>query len=368
MRIQENVSMAPLTTFGVGGPAKYFITIENADEVKETFAYSRELENNADVFVFGGGSNIVVSNRGFDGVVLNMDNKGIDVVKETGDDVFIEVASGEVWDDVVGFAVEHSFWGIENMSYVPGRMGAFAVQNVGAYGQEASEVVESVFVYDREKEETKVLSKNECKFEYRKSIFNSSEKGKYIILKTTLKLSKTPNPNIDYVDVKNYFEKHNITNPTIRQIRDAIIDIRKRKFADPDKIGTAGSFFKNLYISQDEYAVMRKRVLKTHGREKADMLEEIKNKFPSDGNIKIPTAFIIDKICELKGARIGGAMVSETQALAIINPEKKATSDDVMRLIQLVRKKVYESTTIQLDVEPELVGFAKEELSELFSL
>lgn len=366
MAIQQNVPLAPLTAFGLGGPAAYFVSIEKESDITEALQFSRD--NNLDIFVFGGGSNMVVSDRGFNGMVLSIDNKGIDIINETDDHAYIKVGSGEIWDNVVAFAVERNWWGIETMSYIPGKTGAFSVQNVGAYGSEASEVVERVTVFDREDQTLKELSNADCEFTYRNSLFKTNAKGRYIILETVLKLSKKPQPNTEYVDVKNYFADHNITDPTIQQIREAIISIRQKKFADPAKVGTAGSFFLNLYISQDEYAAMHKKVMEVYGEEKAGLLEEIKNKFPVDAGIKIPTAFIIDRICELKGTRVGGAIVSETQALAIINPEKNATSDDVLALIQKVRQAVYDATTIKLDVEPELVGFTNQELDAMRSI
>ena len=366
MNIQKNIPLAPLTTLGVGGPAKYFVEIEKNEDMVEALAFARK--NNLDIFVLGGGSNMVVSDNGFDGLVVSINNKGIKIVEETDDSVFVKVASGEIWDNVVKCAVEREWWGIENLSYIPGKMGGFAVQNVGAYGVEASEVVDSVVVYDFSDEETKTLTNDECGFAYRRSMFNSTDRGRYVILETILKLSKTPHVNADYVDVKNYFKEHEITDPTIQQIRNAIIDIRKRKFADPKHIGTAGSFFKNLYVSQDEYMKLRERILDKYGQEKVDTLDDLKNKFSKGDTVTVVTGFLMDKVFNLKGMSIGGAQVSPTQVLAIINPEKKATSVDIMSLIKKLRVIFYENTGIELGVEPELVGFTKEELDNYLAL
>ena len=355
MNTQENIQLNSLTTFGTGGSARYFVVIENEGELEEAFAFAAE--KSLEVFILGGGSNIVLADNDFDGLVLKISLKGINIIDSNqGDVVLVKVAAGEVWDDVVDFAVDNGLWGIENLSAIPGSAGAFAVQNVGAYGQEASQVVDSVRVFDRNDNKIKTLTADECQFQYRSSIFNSSQKNRYIILETALLLSKNPQPKIEYPDVITYFEKQNISNPKLLDIRKAIVEIRNSKFPNLESVGAAGSFFKNLYLTEDEYHRMYDKI-KLNNPEVLTELENLKNKFQNGNSIKIPTAFLIDQVCGLKGTQIGGAMISNTQALAILNPEKEATSEDVMALIDLVKKCVHDNTGQSLSVEPDLVGF-----------
>jgi len=356
MNIQENVKLNALTTFGTGGLAKYFVDVATEDDLVDSFDFA--IENGLEVFVLGSGSNIVFSDKGFDGLIIKMSIKGIDFVNSNKENqVLVRAAAGEVWDDVVGFAVKNGFWGIENLSSIPGTAGAFAVQNVGAYGQEAAQVVYSVRVFDRQSKDIFTLEASRCQFSYRSSIFNSTEKGRYIILETTLCLHANPQPMIEYPDLIAFFAEKNISNPSLSDIRNAVVEIRLNKFPDWHVVGTAGSFFKNLYLTNTEYSQMYEKI-KEKCPEVLEDLDNLKNKFQSDSGIKIPTAFLIDKICKLKGTSVGGACISETQALAILNPEKKAISDDVKSLIDLVRSCVYDYTGQMLEVEPDLVGFS----------
>lgn len=356
MNLQENIKLADLTTFGTGGEARYFMIATTEDDLVEALKFANERD--LAVFILGEGSNTVFADSDFDGLVIQMSLKGIDFVDANQNMVLVRAAAGEVWDDVVAFAVENGFWGIENLSAIPGSAGAFAVQNVEAYGQGAYQVVYSVRVFDRQSNKMFTLDAEKCQFKYRYSIFNSSEKGRYIILETTLRLYRDTRPIIEYPDVIAYFAEKNSTKPTLVEIREAIVTIRANKFTKSFE-GKAGSFFKNLYLSPEEYQKM-KGIFSEKKPDFVEELEIIKNKFVSiDDKIKIPTAWIIDKVLNLKGTRIGGAQISETQALAIINPEMRATSEDVRQLIDFVIDSVYECTGQKLEVEPELVGFDK---------
>ena len=358
MKIEQNIKLNNLTTFGTGGEARYFVIAETEDDLVEAleFASKKDLE----VFILGGGSNTVVADSDFDGLVIKISLKGMDFVNSNIENqVLVRAAAGEVWDDVVAFAVQNGFWGIENLSSIPGTAGAFVVQNVEAYGQGAYQVIYSVRVLDRHNNEMFTLDAEKCQFKYRSSIFNSVEKGRYVILEITLRLHKDPKPMIEYPDVISYFADRNITEPSLSEIRDAIVTIRGNKFTN-DFTGKAGSFFKNLYLSSEEYDKM-KDILSQKKPDCVEDLEIIKNKFVSvDDKIKVPTAWIIDKVLNLKGKKVGGAQISDTQALAILNPEQKATSEDVQKLINFVIDSVYEYTGQRLEVEPVLLGFDRE--------
>ena len=351
MQIQENVLLAPYTTFKIGGPARHFCIVENQFDALEAFEFARDKHLNT--FILGGGSNILVSDKGFNGLVIKVVNKGIEVVSESVDDVLLRVASGEIWDEVVKFAVKNNWWGIENLSHIPGSTGAIAVQNVGAYGQEASSVIESVTVFDKLTHQILSLAAKDCGFGYRRSIFNFVDKGKYIIFNVVFKLQKNGYPNLEYRDLKNKFEGQ---SPALSEIRQEIINIRDKKFPFPTeaKLGNAGSFFKNPVLSQADYQNLVSKLLVEFGQAAADTLA--KKKFVDSGQIKIPAAYLIE-LCGLKNSKSGGAAINQNQPLVIINHSGSATAKDVLNLANQVKDSVLFKTGIELNFEPELIGF-----------
>ena len=352
MQIKENILLAPYTTFKVGGPAKFFCVVKDQFDALEAYEFARK--NGLNTFVLGGGSNILISDAGFDGLVMKVENKGVEVLKETDSNVLLKVASGENWDKLVSFAVKNNWWGIENLSHIPGSTGAIAVQNVGAYGQEAKNVIESVAVFDRDTHQILTLDKNDCGFEYRKSIFNSSQKGKYIIFSITFRLLKHGRPNISYRDLAIKFAN---SEPTLSEVRAAVIEIRNKKFPFPTKAenGNAGSFFKNPILDESNYTALLKTVANKFGQEVANLLNA--KKFSGENQeIKIPAAYLME-ICGLKGLSFGGAAINENQPLVIINQSGTATAADVIGLANVVKAKILEMTGVELKFEPELIGF-----------
>lgn len=365
MEIQQNILLKEFTTFKVGGSAKYYARIEDPNDLADVFHVVQKEQ--VPYFVMGGGSNMVVSDGGYNGLVINLDFKGISHVFEDKDFAVLSVNSGEIWDKVVAFAVEQGLWGIENLSHIPGKMGAFAVQNVGAYGQEAKDVVVLVRAFDTLSKEFVTLTNEQCGFAYRKSIFNTGEiKGRYIIVQTLIRLSKHPNPNLTYPDLKNRF--YGKETPTQQEIRQAIIEIRDTKFPFPReaKGGNAGSFFKNLTLNEEQYEVLKRNVQTNFEEEVLTKLVEMRSKFSSGKNIKVPTAFLID-ICGLKGYVHGGVKVNENQPMILMNTGT-ATAADVMSVFKHVRRAVYQKTGMVLENEPELIGFGKDELENYFML
>jgi len=363
MQIKPNFPLASLTTFRIGGLAKYYVKISSQDELFEAlqFANTEKLE----LLVLGGGSNMLVSDKGFDGLVVDIDLKGIEI-NDVEAGVEMKIAAGENWDDVVALATLKELWGVENLSNIPGKTGAFPVQNVGAYGQEASQVVKEVEVWDIVEEKKRVIPNIECGFEYRKSNFNSEWKNKFIILSVTLSLKKDPAPNLSYSDVHKYFEDKSITTPTIVEIRKAVIEIRSNKFPDLNELGCAGSFFKNIILTPQQYFDLEKKLADNFSEEIVERLREIKNRFRQIKSIKIPAAFLID-ICGLKGKTIGGAKLWEKQPLVIVNTGT-ATALDVAGLFKVVQKQVFNSTGIVLMPEPEFIGFSEIELANYLNL
>jgi UDP-N-acetylmuramate dehydrogenase len=317
------------------------------------------------LFVLGGGSNILVSDSGFEGVVVHPACSGIQVLHEDAEAVTLEVSAAEPWDNVVQHAVERDWWGIENLSHIPGQAGAALVQNIGAYGQQASDVVQSARVMEIATGASHVLSAADCGLGYRRSIFNSTARGKLIIVGLTLRLTKRAGSQLEYPDARAYFQERSIPQPSLTDIRQAIISIRDRKFPFPrqERGGNAGSFFKNLSLREAEYAGLREMLRRNFPPRELTGLEEIRNRFPSPGRIRIPTAFLIE-ICGLKGYRVGGAQVNEAQPLVLLN-QGGATAQDMIALAGHVMKTVRARTGMVIAIEPELVGFTKQELAEI---
>jgi UDP-N-acetylmuramate dehydrogenase len=354
--------LKPYTTFKIGGPARYFVHAALMDDFRGALVLAEKQA--LPLFVLGGGSNILVSDAGFDGVVVHPACRGIAILHEDAEAVTLEVSAAETWDDLVQHAVEHNWGGIENLSHIPGQAGAALVQNIGAYGQQISDVVHSAQVMQISTAEVKVLSAADCGFGYRRSIFNTTARGKLIIVGLTLRLARHGRSQLDYPDVRAYFQERGVQQPSLTEIRQAIITIRDRKFPFPreERGGNAGSFFKNLSVPESEYAALRERIQHNFPARELTRLEEVRNRFPAADRIKIPTAFLIE-ICGLKGHRIGGAQVNESQPLVLLN-QGGATAQDVVALAQHVRKTVRARTGMVIALEPELVGFSKQELAD----
>jgi UDP-N-acetylmuramate dehydrogenase len=351
MDIQENVLLAPYTTFKIGGPARYFCVVGNQFDALQAYEFAKE--KHLKTFVLGGGSNIVVSDKGFDGLVIKVVNKGIEVVSQEGSHVLLKVASGEIWDKLVEFAVKNNWWGIENLSHIPGSAGAIAVQNVSAYGQEAGSVIKSVTVFNKETRAIVSLANKDCKFSYRSSIFNSTEKGKFVIFDVILELKKNGAPNLSYRDLKTSFGSK---QPSLAELREAVIEIRDKKFPFPTeaKKGNAGSFFKNPFLSKPDYDKLKQVILNNFTLEESKTLDS--KRFTEGDRVKIPAAFLID-ICGLKNLSSGGAAINENQPLVIVNQSGQATAEDVLSLANQVKLDVLNKTEIELIFEPELIGF-----------
>jgi len=366
MEISKDRTLKPDTTFKIGGPAKFFALFETPEELREALAFRRT--HNLNLFVLGGGSNILVSDRGFDGLVIHPDNKGITAIEEDGREIALCIQAAETWDDAVGLAVERKWWGIENLSHIPGQAGAALVQNIGAYGAQLSDVFQSAEVMEVATGEIRILDREACHLGYRSSIFNTTDKGRFIILSLRMRLAKLGRPNLQYPDVRTYFERRGVTSPSLVEIRQAITAIRDAKFPFPreEKGGNAGSFFKNLLLTEAEYLKLEDRIRRNFNQDLAAKLQALVRKFQPAEWIKVPAAFLIDA-CGLRGYRIGCAQVNTTQPLVLLN-QGGATARDVLSLACHVRRTVYKKTGVAIELEPELVGFTPEELAEFTSL
>jgi UDP-N-acetylmuramate dehydrogenase len=361
--IQEAVPLKPYTTFKIGGPARYFARAAAMEDFRGPLDLA--VRHSLPLFVLGGGSNILVSDSGFEGVVVHPARRGVGILQEDAETVTLEINAAETWDDLVQYAVERNYWGIENLSHIPGQAGAALVQNIGAYGQQVSDVAQAAQVMEIATRASHVLSAQDCGFGYRRSIFNTTARGQLVIVRLTLRLAKHGRPQLDYPDLRAYFQEHAHPQPSLTEIRQAIISIRDRKFPFPreERGGNAGSFFKNLSLLETEYAALLEMLRRNFSVRELARLEENRNRFPAKDGVKIPTAFLIE-ICGLKGYRVGGAQVNETQPLVLLN-QGGATAHDVIALAQHVRRTVRARTGVAIAIEPELVGFTERELADI---
>lgn len=328
IQIQEQVPLAPMTTMRVGGNAQFFVRVGGVEELKEALLFARE--KGLPIFILGGGANTLVAQDGFAGLVIKNEIKGI-----TYDDARVTVGAGEWWDDVVRDTVMHNLWGIENLSLVPGTFGGALVQNVGAYGVEVCDVVLSVEALDTEKMQIKTFLREECEFGYRESIFKKNKN--LIVLRGTFELSLDAKPNINYEDVKKYFENKNILEPTLLEIREAIMEIRTAKMpARP--IGSAGSFFKNPVVSVVEFEDLKKQ------------FPDIKAYIQGDNTMKVSAAWLIDHVGGWRGYRKGDVGVHEKQALILVN-YGNASAEEIIDLSREIKNDIKKKINVMLEEE-----------------
>jgi UDP-N-acetylmuramate dehydrogenase len=348
MIVQENVPLAPLTTLKVGGPTRYFIEAKTIADTREAieFADSRRLP----LFVLGGGSNLVVSDAGWSGVVLKIAIGAIAERLQDGEIIF-EVGAGEEWDKFVVTAVSRNCSGVECLSGIPGSVGGTPVQNVGAYGQEVAETILSVTVLDILTREVCELSNKDCGFHYRTSIFNTSHRGRYIILKVNYALCPGGKPHLQYADLKNHFAGWNEI-PTLADVREAVRKIRASKGMlitedDPD-CRSAGSFFKNPVLSADSFDRLIKRA--------AEKNLQIPSYPALESQRKVSAAWLVEHSGFSKGFTSGNVGISRKHALAIVN-RGEATAADVVALKNHIQDRVEDIWGIHLEPEPVFVGF-----------
>ena len=346
LKIQENVPLAPLTTLKIGGNARYFIRAETDQQVMDGVKFASE--NDLKLFILGGGSNILISDTGFDGVVLQIAIKGIRVSKSqisnfrsgSGKDLksgiansqltthnsqLVTVSAGEDWDAFVNYCVDHELAGVECLSGIPGFVGGTPVQNVGAYGQEVAETIVEVRCFDRAGNELITLSNAECGFSYRTSIFNSTHRERFIVLGVTFELKKNGEPKIVYKDLAERFTKR---KPSLSEVREAVLEIRRSKsmVIDPDDPNSksAGSFFKNPIVSKEKLDEIRTLFAHAPSFEYGDMY-------------KVPAAWLIENSGFHKGFTIGNAGISSNHSLALINRDN-ATAADIIVLEERIQE------------------------------
>jgi UDP-N-acetylmuramate dehydrogenase len=354
LRTQENIPLAPLTTFNVGGPARYFIDAHSEHEVSEAvaFAFARKLP----LFVLGGGSNLLVSDSGWPGLVLKISLAGVEFEGDLQKMLF-HAGAGENWDSLVALAVSKNCGGIECLSGIPGTVGGTPVQNVGAYGQEVSETITHVRALEIASGAVLDLSNNDCGFYYRSSIFNGTRRNEFIVLEVSYRLCRNAESKIEYADVKNFFATSKVGKPTLQQVRDAVRSIRQSKamllVEGDEDCRSAGSFFKNPIVSAAEadriQALAEKRAPgKTMPRYPA-----------ADGQVKLAAAWLVEQAGFHKGYTFGPVGISRKHSLAIVN-RGGATAKDILALKDAIQKKVFDLWGVSLQPEPVFVGFDRQ--------
>ena len=326
MTIEHDIPLARYTTFGIGGNAEYFVSVTSEAELEEACDWAGAHEH--PVTLLGGGSNVLIGDAGIRGLVIKNDIKGTQHVGSGGGIVCVIAGAGEDFDAIVSDTVAESLWGLENLSMIPGSVGATPIQNVGAYGVEVGDVITQVRVYDTAARSFEVLSASACKFSYRDSIFKRTEGSPYIVTEVTFALTSVERPQLAYKDLREYFADG---TPTLAEIRNAVVAIRSQKFPDWHSLGTAGSFFKNPVVSSAKFEALR------------EQFPELPGFKVRHDEIKISLAWIFDHVLGLKGMRDGNVGMYEGHALVLVN-HGGATAHDIemfaQKIIDMVHKKI----------------------------
>ncbi len=354
VEIRENILLAPYTTFRIGGPARWFMEATDEAELIEAVAFARS--QRADLFVLGGGSNLLVSDKGFPGVVVHVANRGIREHTDGAATVFT-VAAGESWDNFVGTVVERDFAGVECMAGIPGTVGGTPVQNVGAYGQEVSSTIMSVRALDRTTLRMADFAGSNCQFAYRRSIFNSTARDRYIVTEVSYRLRAHGNPHLGYQDLRDAFAGKSA--PRLSQVSKLVREIRRKKGmllveGDPN-FRSAGSFFKNPVVSESLLADISARVTKEANLSGAGQVESIPHFAAEKGTVKLLAGWLIEHAGFPRGFALGQAGISTKHTLAIVN-RGDATAAQILALRDQIRQRVLAQFGICLEQEPVYVS------------
>lgn len=338
IHIDENISLKPYNTFGVDVKAEFFVSIKHVNDLVSFFR-NMEFKNNQFI-ILGGGSNILFT-KDYEGYVVKVDIPGITKLKENNQHVWLRVGAGENWHKFVLYCVEKNYGGIENLSLIPGTMGAAPMQNIGAYGVEIKEVFKELEAFKIDSGELVTFNRRQCRFGYRDSIFKNKAKDKYIITNVTLRLNKEHDVNLSYGTVKETLQEMGVQDPGIRDVSNAVIKIRSNKLPDPEKIGNAGSFFKNPVIDNIDFEGLRAEFLNIPGYHL------------DGGKVKVPAAWLIDQ-CGWKGKRFGNIGVHKKQALVLVN-HGGGTGTEIYDLAMKIKESVSKKFGIILTPEVNII-------------
>lgn len=334
IKIESNKSLKPFNTFGIEVFCDYFTTINSIGDFLELI--KNPVYVSSQKLIIGGGSNILFT-KDFKGIVIKNQVKGKEIVKQNDTTVQVKIGAGENWHEFVMWCIDNGFCGLENLSLIPGCVGASPMQNIGAYGVEIKELFKELEAYDILTGEKRIFTNEECGFGYRESVFKNKYKNKYIITSVNYELKKNPKVNVSYGAISSELEKEGIKDPTIKNVSDVVIKIRRSKLPDPAEMGNAGSFFKNPEVNAETY-------------------QRLKDKFPdlvayplANGNFKLAAGWLIEQ-AGLKGYEINGAAVHQKQALVLVN-KNNCKGEDVYNLSTYVLKTVADKFGVNLERE-----------------
>ncbi|AQS92858.1 UDP-N-acetylenolpyruvoylglucosamine reductase [Polaribacter sp. BM10] len=335
MNIQQNISLKKYNTFGISVNAKRFISVDSV------YLLQQILKQEKDIFLISGGSNMLLT-KNIEKLVVHIDFKGISIDREDENNVYLTVNAGENWHEFVLWTINNDYGGIENLSLIPGNVGTCPIQNIGAYGVEVKDVITKVEALEIETGKLVSFSNEVCDFGYRNSIFKNEEKGKYVIVAVSFKLTKNKHTlNTSYGAIETELEAKNIVSPSLQDVSNAVITIRKSKLPDPKEIGNSGSFFKNPVISKDQFLELQKEN------------PNIPNYPVSDTEIKVPAGWLVEQ-SGFKGKRFGDAGIHEKQALVLVN-YGNASGKEIYLLAQKIQEKVFKNFGISLEIEVNVI-------------
>lgn len=337
MNFKQNISLKNFNTFGIDAMAKNFVEINTLKDLLELIRQEK------DIFILGGGSNILIT-QDITKTVVHLNLKGIEIIGDNQQEnsVFVKVQAGENWHEFVLWCIDNDFGGIENLSLIPGNVGTSPMQNIGAYGVEIKDVFYELQALEMATGILKTFHKEACNFGYRESVFKNTEKNKFIITSVTFKLTKNKHKiNTTYGAIQEELAKINCSIPTIKDVSDAVIAIRKSKLPDPKEIGNSGSFFKNPVISSEEFHRLQLQY------------PTIPKYVISPELVKVPAGWLVEQ-CGFKGKRFGDAGVHKNQALVLVNYDK-ATGKEIFLLAQTILQAVYDKFNIRLEIEVNII-------------
>lgn len=338
MKLQQHVNLKPYNTFGITAYAEYFAEIFSVDDLLQII--NNVTLQHLPKLILGGGSNLLFT-QDFNGLIIKNSIKGIEKIKEDEQHVFIKAFAGEVWHDLVQYAIAHNYGGMENLSLIPGQVGAAPMQNIGAYGVEIESIFDSLEAIDLQNGTTQFFTKEACGFGYRESIFKKEAKGKYCIVSVTFRLNKQPVFNTSYGAIQDTLQQMGIAELNVKAISDAVIHIRTSKLPDPKVLGNAGSFFKNPEIAKEHFLQLQQQY------------PAMPHYPAADNKIKVPAGWLIEQ-CGWKGKRVGNTGSHAQQALVLVN-YGNATGEEIKNLSQQIQQSVKEKFGIALTPEVNFV-------------
>lgn len=336
MQIKKNIPLKDLTTMRLGGPAKFMVEVKSVDDVKQAHQFA--LDKKLPFFVIGAGSNLIAQDNGYKGVLIKMSILGQEIIQETADSLTVTIGAGEIWDDIARQFSEQDWSGIEAMSGIPGTAGATVIQNVGAYGQEIVDTLQTVQVYDTTTKQPVTLTTEDCRLAYRDSIFRSEALGRYIVTSITIQLTHTQLQPPLYTSLQRYFDERQSNDYSPSAIRRAVLAVRASKLPDPIETPNSGSFFKNALIDQDQ----------------ANKIKTFDDQAPifrvDEHFFKIPSGYLIEK-AGLKGQSLFGFKIHDQNAVILVN-ESATSYQDLVQAREAIIQKVAEKFQIKIEQEP----------------